>query len=119
MILQNELYTIVETGDNVAKIRLLPESAIYKAHFPGNPITPGVCQVGIVEELAGMICGSGLHLKEVKLLKYTDILRPSAEDVEVRFDKLDEEGEEVLAKGTLTSEGRVFTKFSLVFGKGA
>ena len=119
MILQNELYTIVETGDNVAKIRLLPECAIYQGHFPGNPVTPGVCQVGIVEELAGMICGFGLRLKEVKLLKYMDILRPSAEDVEVRFDKLEEDGAEMLAKGTLTSEGRVFTKFSLVFGKEA
>ena len=59
MILQNELYTIVETGDNVARIRLLPECAIYQGHFPGNPVTPGVCQVGIVEELAGMICGFG------------------------------------------------------------
>ena len=119
MILQNELYTIVETGDNVAKIRLLPECAIYQGHFPGNPVTPGVCQVGIVEELAGMICGFRLHLKEVKLLKYIDILRPVTDDVEVSFDKLEEEGDVVMTKGTLMSGGRVFTKFSLVFGEEA
>ncbi|MBR3467199.1 MAG: beta-hydroxyacyl-ACP dehydratase [Bacteroidales bacterium] len=119
MILQNELYTIVETGDNVARIRLLPECAIYQGHFPGNPVTPGVCQVGIVEELAGGICGFRLRLKEVKLLKYMDILRPSTDDVEVNFDKLEEEGDVVVAKGFWVSGGRVFTKFSLVFGKEA
>lgn len=119
MKLQDELYTIVGINDKVARIRLLPECAIYQGHFPGNPVTPGVCQVGIVEELAGMICGFRLHLKEVKLLKYTDILRPSQEDIEVNFDKLEEEGDVVMTKGTLMSGGRVFTKFSLVFGEEA
>ena len=119
MILQNELYTIVETGDNVARIRLLPECTIYQGHFPGNPVTPGVCQVGIVEELAEKIYGFGLVLHEVKLLKYTDILRPSKEIVEVCFDKLEMDGDTVIAKGTLVSGGQIFTKFSLVFGKEA
>lgn len=119
MKLQDELYTIVEINDDVARIRLLPECAIYQGHFPGNPVTPGVCQVGIVEELAGDICGFGLRLKEVKLLKYIDILRPVTDDVEVSFDKLEEEGDVVMTKGALRSGGRVFTKFSLVFGKEA
>lgn len=119
MELQNELYTVVEINDGVARIRLLPECAIYQGHFPGNPVTPGVCQVGIVEELAGEICGFRLRLKEVKLLKYTDILRPSTDDVEVNFDKLEDEGDVVMAKGTLMSGGRVFTKYSLIFSKEA
>ncbi len=117
MILQNDLYTIVETGDKAAKIRLLPESAIYQGHFPGNPITPGMCQVGIVEELARNICGVELFLSEVKMLKYMDILRPSTQEVEVKFDKLEDDGTSVSAKGTVASEDRVFTKFSLVFAK--
>lgn len=117
MILQNDLYTIVEIGDKAAKIRLLPESAIYQGHFPGNPITPGMCQVGIVEELARNICGVELFLSEVKMLKYMDILRPSTQEVEVRFDKLEDDGTSVSAKGTVASEDRVFTKFSLVFAK--
>ncbi len=119
MKLQNELYTIVEINDRVARIRLLPECAIYQGHFPGNPVTPGVCQVGIVEELAGEICCFRLRLKEVKLLKYIDILRPSTDDVEVKFDKLEEEGDVVVAKGVWMSGGRVFTKFSIVFDKEA
>lgn len=117
MILQNDLYTIVEIGDKAASIRLRSESAVYQGHFPGNPITPGVCQVGIVEELAGEICGVELSMREVKVLKYMDILRPSNQEVEVRFDKLEDDGTSVSAKGTVASEDRVFTKFSLVFAK--
>lgn len=119
MKLEHELYTIIENADNVVRIRLHAESAIYRAHFPGNPITPGVCQVGIMEELAEGICGCGLFLKEVKALKFIDILRPSKEFVEVRFDVMEDDGGAVVAKGTLTSAGRVFTKFSLIFGKEA
>ena len=118
-MLENELYTVDGIDSNLLRIRLRPESEIFKAHFPDNPVTPGVCQVGIIEELVEKICGFKLFLKEVKLLKYTDILRPSKEEVEVRFDKLEEEEDGVMAKGMVMSEGSVFTKFSLIFGKEA
>ena len=118
-MLEQDIYTIIETSDNSVRIRLRPESEIFKAHFPDNSVTPGVCQVGIVEELAEKICGFKLFLKEVKLLKYTDILHPSKEEVEVRFDRLEEQEEGVIAKGLVMSDGRVFTKFSLIFGKEA
>ena len=118
-MLEYEIYTIVEKADKNVRIRLRPESEIFKAHFPDNPVTPGVCQVGIVEELVEKICGFKLLLKEVKLLKYTDILHPSKEEVEVYFDRLEEQEEGVIAKGLVMSDGRVFTKFSLIFGKEA
>jgi len=115
MMLEHELYTIIEKTDNAVRIQLHPDSEIFKAHFPGNPVTPGVCQVGIVGELAAKLCGVKLDLCDVKILKYTDILRPSKELVEVMFDKLEEDGNLLSAKGTVASEGRVFTKFSLIF----
>jgi len=118
-MLDQELYTITELENNVVRIRLNPESAIFRGHFPGNPITPGVCQVGMIGELAGRICGFGLALREVKTLKFIDILRPSAGVVEVKFDKLEEDGGVVVTKGTVVSDGQVFTKFSLLFSKEA
>ncbi len=118
-MLEHELYTIVGMENNSVKIRLLPESAIFRGHFPGNPIMPGVCQVGVIGELAGRIFGCGLVLREVKALKFIDILRPSAGDAEVKFDKLEEEEGTVVTKGVVVSDGRVFTKFSFLFGKEA
>lgn len=116
MRLENELYKLVDRDERSARVRLLPDSAIFKAHFPGNPVTPGVCQVGMVEELAEMILDCKLHLREVKSLKYLEVLRPQPDQtVVITFDNLESEDDELKAKGSVVSEERIFTKFSLVF----
>ena len=115
-MLQNELYTVVEIGGNTATIRLLAESAIYQAHFPGNPITPGMCQVGIVGELLETMRGRRLELREVKNLKFMEVLKPGfVSDVVITFDKMEEDDARLAVKGTFVSESRTYTKFSLVF----
>ncbi len=115
-MLYNDIYTIIEKHDNIVKIRLLPESAIYRAHFPGNPITPGVCQVGIIGELLETMCGRKLTLREVKNLKFVEVLKPDiTEGACITFEKIEEDGGRLVAKGTVSSETTVFTKFSLVF----
>ncbi len=119
IMLEHELYTIIEITDNAVRVQLNPESAIFCGHFLGNPITPGVCQVGIIGELAGRMCGGKLSLLEIKTLKFTEILRPSDDEVMVRFDKLEETVGEMAAKGAIMSDGQVFTKFSLIFEKEA
>jgi len=115
-MLYNDIYTIIEKHDNAVKIRLLPESAIYRAHFPGNPITPGVCQVGIVEELVRTCFGKDVRLVEIKNLKFMDVLRPepSVETVVV-FEKMEETDNRLAVRGKLAVGEKVFTKFSLVF----
>lgn len=116
MKLNDELYTIIEKHDNAVTIRLLPGSAIFKGHFPGNPITPGVCQVGIVGELLEMMSGRKLTLCEVKNLKFVEVLKPDVtEEVSITFDKIGDDADRLVAKGTVASEATVFTKFSLVF----
>lgn len=115
-MLEHELFTIVDKTDNCATIRLLPESGIFKAHFPGNPITPGVCQVGIIGELLETMHGRRLELREVKNLKFVEVLKPgSVGEVVVAFDKMEEDDGRLAAKGTVTSESKTYTKFSLVF----
>ena len=116
MKLNNDIYTIIEKHDNAVTIRLLPESAIFKGHFPGNPITPGVCQVGIIGELLETMCGRKLTLCEVKNLKFVEVLKPDVtEEVCITFEKVEDDGNILVAKGIVSSEATVFTKFSLVF----
>ena len=52
-MLEGVLYTVVSREDNAATVRLLPESPIYEAHFPGYPITPGVTILQMALELMG------------------------------------------------------------------
>ena len=38
-------------GQSGFKVILNPDHLIYKAHFPGQPVTPGVCILQIIQEL--------------------------------------------------------------------
>lgn len=51
MKLEGVLYQVVSREDSAAVVRLLPESPVYKAHFPGYPITPGVTIVQMALDL--------------------------------------------------------------------
>ncbi len=72
-------------------IRLNPEHKIYRAHFPGDPITPGVCIIQIGLELLGLALGCGLELCRVKNVKFLSILRPAGVPVTVSIRKITEE----------------------------
>ena len=60
-MLRGILYELVQADDLGATVRLLPESAVYRGHFPGYPITPGVCIVQIALELIEEMAGQAGH----------------------------------------------------------
>lgn len=66
-----------EGGGAVYRIALHPDSAIYQAHFPGRPITPGACMIQIVEELARQyFADATLHVRSIINLKFLALLEP-------------------------------------------
>ena len=80
MKLLNSLYRIVsesvtESGRDY-NIVLDAEHFIYKAHFPGEPITPGVCIMQIAVELLSLHCGQNLVIETVKNIKFLKIISP-------------------------------------------
>ena len=65
-------------------IELNPEHVIYQAHFPNNPITPGVCIIQIVKELTKEMLQCELFLKKVHNVKFLNTINP-LENKEVLF----------------------------------
>ena len=67
----DNLYTTINVEDTengfVAEIETNPSHIIYKAHFPGNPITPGVCIIKTARELLENKINRKLWLKTKKL----------------------------------------------------
>ena len=119
MRLKDNLYTIETRQDEYGAgtsylIKLNPECFIYKAHFPGKPITPGVCLVQIGKELMEELSGQLLSLKRLKNAKFLSIVTPD-ESVEVKYEivKLTETDREFSAKLTVTSAGEVKAKISM------
>jgi 3-hydroxyacyl-[acyl-carrier-protein] dehydratase len=60
-MLRGILYEIITVDADGATVRLLPDSPIYQGHFPGYPITPGVCLVEIAVELMREMAGQAGH----------------------------------------------------------
>lgn len=118
MTLNDNLYIIQEQpSGNSFKLRMLPESIIYEAHFPGMPITPGVCIIQIAKELLERVYGKPLRLKEVVNAKYLATIEPGKTGVlQVDFSKLtvNEEEHTLKVSAVISSDGIIYTKLSLI-----
>ena len=110
-MLQGILYETIAVDAAGATIRLLPESPGYQGHFPGYPITPGVCVVEIARELIAEMAGQAGHDEKVRLMgakniKFTSPIIP-AEGMELRFNLGGEGSErtvEILSGETLCAK---------------
>ena len=118
MTLNNDFYCITETVSSealpISRIRLNPEHYIFKAHFPGNPIVPGVCQVKIISELIENYLGRRVALSGIKNIKYLSVIVPSDDEIlDVVFQKVTVD--EIGVKGVVSimSDEKQYAKISL------
>lgn len=119
MLLLNDFYTVSaqSTTESSATFSVALNSAhpIFKAHFPGNPIVPGVCQLAMVEELAGECLKRRMQMVRLSNVKYLSVLTPvetASLDVVLTAVKTLPNGD-TSVKAELRSGDRVFTKMSL------
>lgn len=68
----------LETVDNVstATITINKNHEIFKGHFPGNPVTPGVCMMQIIKELTEDIVNKELFMESSGNIKFMAIINP-------------------------------------------
>lgn len=70
---------------HTAHIVLNPQHNIFMGHFPDNPVTPGVCMIQIVKDLAEKITGKKLFLSSASNVKFMAIINP-LENPELKLD---------------------------------
>jgi 3-hydroxyacyl-[acyl-carrier-protein] dehydratase len=80
-MLLNNLYTLMSFGTEskdacTATILLQKDHPVFKGHFPGNPILPGVCTVQIIRELLEKVTGRELRLSKAGSIKYLGFISP-------------------------------------------
>lgn len=120
MKLLNSFFSVKEQENNAAgavyKIELDKEHFIYKAHFPDNPITPGVCIIQIAQELTGLHIDKQLFLTAVNNIKFVQVISPVENPVVIYDMNISPVTEGVCkVKVTVKGENQVFTKLSLTF----
>lgn len=49
---------------------------VFKGHFPGNPIMPGVCMMQIIKELIEKITASSLFMQSLSNVKFMALINP-------------------------------------------
>jgi len=119
MKLLDSLYTIVAERPAVDgheyDIRWNPEHFIYKAHFPGEPITPGVCIMQTAVELVSKATEKPLAIKVVKNIKFLRLITPGATpEVCFSISRLSVEEDTVKAMVTVKYGDDAYAKLSLV-----
>lgn len=115
MTLTDNLFKILnqEQDENGIRITVSPNlgHTIYQAHFPGTPITPGVCLIQMAGELAERHTGTKLQLQEIKNIKFLYMLVPQ-EGHPVQFD-LAIDTDEWKVQAVVKDSETVYAKMSL------
>ena len=119
MKLLDSLYTIVsETANesgNEFELKLNPEHFIYQAHFPGEPITPGVCIMQIAVELFEVTLKTPIALNTVKNIKFLRIISPNeVTDVKYSLQKITKEDGLLKVQVTVSAAEEIYAKLSLI-----
>ena len=120
MKLLDEFFSVKEIRDEengfVALLQANPEHFIYKAHFPGNPITPGVCIVQTAGELLQRKLNRNLFLKTVKNVKFLSTIVPSeGKLIKYSFSNISDEENGCKAQLSVSDETQTFAKISVVY----
>lgn len=116
MILKNNLYTILSEKPDEGSflIHLNADSFVYAAHFPGMPVTPGVCVVQMVKELAEQMLGRNLIINTIKNAKFLQVMQPGSVDFHVSIAVKKQDGNSVSFQGIVSDkENNTYAKISL------
>lgn len=117
-MLLKDFYTIQEIDpsdkENIkVSIELNKNHEIYKGHFPGNPIVPGVCLTQLIKELV-----ENMEAREVKLvyadnIKFMAVVNPEINNI-LQIDlkiKHDDEQNIIKVNSVTYYKDKIFYKF--------
>lgn len=79
---------------------------VFKGHFPGNPIMPGVCMMQIIKELTEQITKTSLMMQSLSNVKFMALINPEMTP-ELRLD----------LEITKTEEGTIKIKNTTLFNE--
>lgn len=98
------------------KLRTNPAHFIYKSHFPGNPITPGVCVVQTAGELLERKYNRKLYLKSIRNVKFLAVIVPAeGKIIKYTFSNIVEDKTGGKAQVVVSDDDTVYAKISLIF----
>jgi 3-hydroxyacyl-[acyl-carrier-protein] dehydratase len=122
MSILNGFYTLnscqQSDGDSYTALVTLNKSHdIFRGHFPGNPVAPGVCMMQIVKDISEKILERKLFLTAANNVKFMAIINPE-ETPELSLElEFKEEADAVRVKNITSFGGTIALKMSVHYKK--
>ena len=60
------------------RVELVPDCDVYRGHFPHKPVSPGVCNIGMIRECAERLVERRLLIASIKQCRLTAVASPQA-----------------------------------------
>lgn len=74
------LYNVQQLEQNdqevKASVKLNASHEVFKGHFPGSPVMPGVCMIQMIKEITEQTLGKKLFLNVATNVKFMAIINP-------------------------------------------
>lgn len=97
-------------------ISLIESHPIYNGHFPGNPISPGVCSIEMIKECAEDALNKRLCIKSVNVCRFISLLTPQ-KGVHLQLEiNLTNNNDSVDAKATISDGDVTYVNYKGIFG---
>jgi len=109
-----------KTTDSKYTITILvnEKHEVFKGHFPGNPIMPGVCMIQIIKELTEKITQSTLMIQTLSNVKFMALINPEATpELRLELDIVTTEDDLVKVKNTTYFNDTIALKLSNAYKK--
>ena len=119
-MLENKYFTV--TASHITDthgefdVRLEKGHPVYAGHFPGNPVSPGVCNLQMVKECAEKGAGHALTFRRVAQYRLMEVVSPWKEpDLHISLDVAETDGQyKLTAKMTAAGEEVISVKGELI-----
>ena len=115
MLFKDNFYQILSSSQIddtfVFSIEINAGHSIFKGHFPGNPVTPGVVQIEIIKELSIEATGKIISLSTMGNCKFLAILNPNTDSKVDVILKISESNEnEIKVNAVIQNASTIYLK---------
>jgi len=120
MIQWSDFFRILSVDKEAEKytisIDFNPEHEIFKGHFPGNPVVPGVCMVQIIKDILKQIFQRDFIMKQASQLKFLAVINPNdIKTIQVDLTILKNDASGINVSGSFSKGERIFLKYKATF----
>lgn len=119
-MLNNTFYTIRKRTDTEGgvdyRVSLSASHVIYEAHFPGNPVTPGVCIIQMIKELVEAYRDTTFFLRTIKNVKFMKVIDPRiVGELTFALNVTTQDDGMTVVSGIVGEGDTIFSKINLIF----